>query len=152
MVKNLHNRVYFNEIIERISLLSENSQRKWGKMTVSQMLKHCDLILQIPLKRIEIPKINIFFQYIGILTKIEIQIFNNGIPHNMPTFQKVIVTFECDFEEAKQNLLKTLEQYWDAYQNENLPEKHNLFGKMNEKDWGILEYKHLNHHLKQFNV
>ncbi|KMQ68629.1 hypothetical protein ACM39_07330 [Chryseobacterium sp. FH2] len=121
-------------------------------MNVSQMMKHCDLILQIPLKKVEIPKINIFLQYVGIFTKVEMQIFNNGIPHNMPTFQKVIVNFECDFEKAKQDLLEKLNEYWYAYQNNNLPEKHNLFGKMEEKDWGFLEYKHLNHHLKQFNV
>ncbi|WP_228377074.1 DUF1569 domain-containing protein [Chryseobacterium sp. FH2] len=150
--KSLHNRIYFDEIVERISHLSENSPKKWGKMNVSQMMKHCDLILQIPLKKVEIPKINIFLQYVGIFTKVEMQIFNNGIPHNMPTFQKVIVNFECDFEKAKQDLLEKLNEYWYAYQNNNLPEKHNLFGKMEEKDWGFLEYKHLNHHLKQFNV
>jgi len=27
-----------------------------------------------------------------------------------------------------------------------------FFGEMKEKDWGFMEYKHLNHHLKQFNV
>jgi len=27
-----------------------------------------------------------------------------------------------------------------------------LFGKMEERDWGFLEYKHLDHHLKQFNL
>lgn len=150
--KSLHNTIYFDEIVLRISNLSPNSQRKWGKMNVAQMLAHCDLILQIPLKKIELPKINFLFKIIGIVTKIEIQIFNNGIPHNMPCFQKVIVNFECDFEIAKNNLLKTLDAYQKAYESNDLPQSHTLFGTMKEKDWGFLEYKHLNHHLKQFNV
>jgi hypothetical protein len=116
------------------------------------MMRHCNYVLQIPLQKIDLPPINAFFGTIGIITKIEMQIFNNGIPKNMPTFQKLIVNFECDFNDEKQNLLKTLEQYQTIFQNGTLPEHHILFGKMKEKDWGFLEYKHLDHHLKQFNV
>lgn len=80
------------------------------------------------------------------------QIFNNGIPRNMPCFRKVIVNFECNFEKERAELLKTLEDYRSAFNKHNLPDRHVLFGDMREKDWGFLEYKHLDHHLKQFNV
>lgn len=150
--KSLHNQNDFKEIKQRIAQLSENSERKWGSMNVSQMLVHCDLILQVALKKIILPPINFIFKSIGIFVKREIQIFNNGIPRNMPTFKKVIVNFECDFEQAKNNLLKRLDEYQTASQNHLLPQKHELFGKMKDKDWGFLEYKHLDHHLKQFNA
>lgn len=150
--KTLHNKHFFNEIIVRISKLSADSERKWGKMNVAQMLHHCDLVLQIPLQKVELQKINYIFRTIGIITKKEMQIFNNGIPHNMPTFQKLIVNFECNFEEARSHLLKTLDLYWEAFEKERLPKEHVLFGTMKKKDWGFLEYKHLDHHLKQFNV
>ena len=150
--KSLHNPIYFDEIIKRISQLTENSERKWGKMEAAQMMTHCDLVLQIALKKIQLPHINLLFETIGILTKKEMQIFNNGIPRNMPTFQKLIVNFECDFNEARKGLLVTMNEYWETYTNHNLPISHELFGKMTEEDWGFLEYKHLNHHLKQFNV
>ncbi|MDQ0781736.1 DUF1569 domain-containing protein [Chryseobacterium sp. W4I1] len=150
--KSLHDTVYFEEIIDRISLLTENSSRKWGKMTASQMLKHCDLVLKVALRKVELPAINILFKTIGMVTKIEMQVFNNGIPSNMPTFQKLIVNFECDFDESKTNLLNTLNEFRTASENKDLPDHHRLFGTMTEKDWGFLEYKHLDHHLKQFNV
>lgn len=150
--KSLHNIKDFEEIINRISQLSEISQRKWGRMEVAQMLTHCELVLKVPLQKVILQKPNFVFRFIGILTKKEIQIFNNGIPPNMPSFQKLIVNFECDFRVAKNNLLKTLHEYVKAYENHNLPDDHALFGKMKEKDWGFMEYKHLNHHLKQFNV
>ncbi len=132
--------------------MSENSQAKWGKMDVRQMMRHCSYVLRVPLKKMQLPEINIFFRMIGNLTKIEMQIFNNGIPRNMPTFRKLIINFECDFDEEKENLLKTLNEYRVNFKNKNLPDQHALFGKMTEKDWGFLEYKHLDHHLKQFNV
>ncbi len=150
--KSLHNSRDFDEIVIRIAQLSENSKKKWGRMEVAQMLTHCELILKVPLKKIILPKTNFAIRIVGILTKKEIQVFNNGIPHNMPSFQKLIVNFECDFEAAKMNLLKTLDEYVNAYELHQLPDDHVLFGKMNEQDWGFLEYKHLNHHLKQFYV
>lgn len=116
------------------------------------MMRHCSYVLKVPLKKIELPSINIAFRTVGILTKMEMQIFNNGIPKNMPTFQKLIINFDCDFDEEQQNLLKTLDEYRNAFESGNLPDYHVLFGKMTEKDWGFLEYKHLNHHLKQFNI
>ncbi|PKF76209.1 hypothetical protein CW752_00950 [Chryseobacterium sp. PMSZPI] len=135
-----------------MSGLSENSSGKWGCMNVCQMLKHCDLVLQVALKKIELPHINVLFRTIGAITKVEMYVFNNGIPRNMPTFQKLIVNFECDFDESKTNLLKTLEEFRITCENKKLPENHRLFGNMTEKDWTFLEYKHLDHHLKQFNV
>ncbi|MGN7758493.1 DUF1569 domain-containing protein [Chryseobacterium sp. 22532] len=150
--KSLHNPVYFEEIVYRISLLTKNTPQRWGKMNVSQMLRHCDFVLQIALRKVELPELNFFLAAIGIVTKIEMQIFNNGIPRNMPTFQKLIVNFECDFDESKTNLLNTLKDFRTTSENKDLPDYHRLFGKMTEKDWGFLEYKHLDHHLKQFNV
>ncbi|WP_228452207.1 DUF1569 domain-containing protein [Chryseobacterium sp. c4a] len=150
--KHLNNSIYYKEITDRISKLSADSQGKWGKMDVCQMLTHCDLVLQVALQKIELPSINIIFKTIGIVTKVEMYVFNNGIPRNMPTFQKLIVNFECDFDESKANLLKTLGKFREACTNKKLPDSHRLFGNMAEKDWTFLEYKHLDHHLKQFNV
>lgn len=151
-MKSLHKENDFNEMKIRIARLSENSKRKWGRMNAAQMLCHCNLILQIPLKKIELPEINILFRTIGICTKKEMQIFDNGIPHNMPCFRKVIVNFECDFEQEKIKLLETLDEYQKAFRRNQLPDRHVLFGKMTDKDWGFLEYKHLDHHLKQFSI
>lgn len=121
-------------------------------MNVCQMMRHCNQVLRVPLRKVELPEINFMFSAIGIITKWEIQVFNNGIPRNMPTFQKLIVNFECDFEEEKESLLKTLDEYILCFRNKNLPDRHVLFGKMESRDWGFLEYKHLHHHLKQFSV
>ncbi|WP_317193251.1 DUF1569 domain-containing protein [Chryseobacterium endalhagicum] len=150
--KSLQNPVYFEEMIQRISRLTGNASGRWGKMNVSQMLTHCDLVLKVALGKVELPEINIIFKAIGAATRIEMQIFNNGIPRNMPTFQKLIVNFECDFDESKTNLLNTLKEFRTVSEHKDLPQSHRLFGKMTEKDWGFLEYKHLDHHLKQFNV
>ena len=121
-------------------------------MNAAQMLKHCSLVLEIPLGKLQLPKPFIGFKLIGIITKYEMKIFNNGIPPNMPTFPILKVHKNCIFENEKSQLVQSLEKYQQIYLSKQLPPRHELFGKMTEQDWGFLEYKHLHHHLKQFGV
>lgn len=150
--KSLHNPADFLEIKQRISNLKPDSQRKWGRMNAAQMMTHCSRVLKVPMKKTVLAKPFFLFRWIGILTKYEMRIFNNGIPPNMPTFKKLIITFECDFDASKKELLKTLDDYSEFRKHNDFLPEHKLFGKMTDETWGFLEYKHLNHHLKQFNV
>ena len=138
------------EIKERIHHISEQSERKWGQMNVGHMLRHCDLILQVGLGKIILPKTNFFIKAIGSLTKMEMSILNNGIPRNMPTFAMVKVSENCNLEKSRTELLITIAEFVSKGEKNNLVSQHELFGKMSTKDWGFMEYKHLNHHLKQF--
>lgn len=150
--KSLHNLSDLAEIKRRILNLNENSQRKWGKMNAAQMLKHCDKILQVGLGKIILPKVNILIRGIGTVVKIEMKIFNNGIPPNMPTFDEVIIQENCNFDKSRQELLDTIDEFILKSERKNLLSNHVLFGKMEKEDWGFMEYKHLDHHLKQFKV
>jgi hypothetical protein len=47
-VKNLFEPAVYTEITERVNRLSPESQRQWGKMTVSQMLAHCKEAFKVP--------------------------------------------------------------------------------------------------------
>lgn len=150
--KSLHNLSDLAEIKRRILNLNEYSQRKWGKMNAAQMLKHCDKILQVGLGKIILPKVNILIRGIGTVVKIEMKIFNNGIPPNMPTFDEVIIQENCNFDKSRQELLDTIDEFILKSEKKNLLSNHVLFGKMEKEDWGFMEYKHLDHHLKQFKV
>ena len=45
----------------RISKLSPLSQRKWGKMSVSQMLKHMSVAFAVPIRKTEVPKDTLYY-------------------------------------------------------------------------------------------
>ncbi len=152
MLRSLHRLKDFEEICGRIDKLSENSSAKWGKMNVPQMLKHCTLVLEVPLQKTILPKKNFLIKTIGILTKKEMKLFKNGIPPNMPTFEVLRAENQYHFQDAKEELLFAMKEYLNLADSGKLPENHELFGKMEPKDWGFLEYKHLHHHLKQFGV
>lgn len=148
--KSLLDSENLKEIRQRIYSLSEKSLGRWGKMNVGQMLRHCDQILKVGLGKIILPKTNIFIKAIGSFTKTEMKIFNNGIPRNMPTFAKVKITENWNFEKSRADLLITIDEFVAKAEKNNLISQHELFGKMTTNDWGFMEYKHLDHHLKQF--
>ena len=140
------------ETERRILALNKEGSPKWGQLDVSQMLYHCNKVLMVAIGKIILPKTNPVIYAIGNLTKIEMRIFNNGIPHNMPTFSKLIVKENCNFGESRDQLLKTLGEFCEIAESGKLPKKHELFGTMTTKDWGFMEHKHLDNHLKQFGV
>lgn len=150
--KSLHNEEDFEEVLKRLNLLNETSLRKWGRMSSAQMLVHCDRVLQVATGKIILPEIHPFLRLIGIVTKKEMWLFNNGIPPDMPTFRTVKCNERYDFEVSRKDLLNTLNEFCVVSSSGKLPVRHPLFGEMRYEDWGFLEYKHLNHHLKQFGL
>lgn len=119
-------------------------------MTVAQMLKHCEKTLHVGVGKVSLPKTPFVIRFVGICAKKEIRLFNNGIPRNMPTYKELKLKESCKFEEAKQSFLVSLEEFLSALKENKLIPHHQLFGEMKNEDWGFLQYKHLDHHLKQF--
>jgi predicted hydrocarbon binding protein len=74
------------------------------------------------------------------------------LPQNMSTIQSILIADEKEFLTEK----KKLKQKIITFQN-NDSEKckiypHPFFGKLTIEQWGKGIYKHLDHHLKQFEV
>ncbi len=152
MLNSLHRLCDQDELRKRIGSLTEDAVPKWGKMNAVRMLKHCRLVLEIPLGKISVTEPPRIVRIVGIVAKMEMKIFKNGIPRNMPTFAELRAEECTDFTTEMVKLLHTLDEYCALADAGKLPHKHPLFGKMQPKDWGFLEYKHLDHHLKQFGL
>jgi len=69
----------------------------------------------------------------------------------LPTAPQLKVVDDKDFKEEK----AILEQLVDAFHqldNREVWNPHPLFGKFTKEQYGQMEYKHLDHHLRQFGV
>lgn len=136
------------EIFKRIENLNSNSQRKWGTMSVSQMLKHMNIAFSVPINKIQLPKDKLYILSANpIARKLLIDII--PWPKNMVTAKDFIVKDDPAFEQAKVELVATIH----AFQSSNdFSGSHPVFGIMDKTSWGKAMYKHLDHHLKQFGV
>lgn len=147
-MKSLLDPVVHNEIENRINKLSVTSSAIWGKMNVSQMFHHCQFPLKIALKK-DHPKLKS-----NILAKL---LFKKSMYNdkpwrkNLPTHSKLKVVEQKDFETEKEKLLHLVTEFSNQRDKKEW-EPHPIFGKFTNKQWRQLQYKHLDHHLQQFNT
>ena len=150
-MKNIFDLKDANEIINRISQLTPDSKALWGKMSVSQMLAHCNITYELVYEN-KHPKPNAFVGFI-LRTFIKKTVVNE-VPykHNGGTAPIFIIKDEKNFEEEKTRLIEFIKKtqalggsYFDNKESHS-------FGKLTQSEWNNMFYKHLNHHLSQFGV
>ena len=147
-MKTIFDKTTHDEIIGRLDNLTANSTRQWGKMSPSQALEHCSRALEAasgknPMKHALIGKL--------ISWAVKKSFFSEKpMPKNSPTAPEFVIKDDPDFEATKAKL-KTLTSEFSALGEAKTDgNMHSFFGKLSGKEWGILQYKHLDHHLLQF--
>ena len=147
-MKSLFNDETAEEIKDRINKLSPHQQALWGKMSVSQALHHCQFPLQIALQMNHPPvKPNWFAK---ILFK-KAMYDDKPWRKNLPTVPSFRVTGQKEFDQEKSELIKLITEF-NAKKDVIEWQPHPVFGKFTAQQWGQMQYKHLDHHLQQFNI
>lgn len=138
------------QIIERINKLRPDSQRVWGKMNVAQMLKHCSEALGTATGDVQL-KTPFIFKIIGPLIKKKVM-ERKPYKQGLPTAKEFIITNATEFEQEKANVLARINKFISNGEAKVDGLKHPAFGKMSSYEWGFSQWKHFDHHLKQFGV
>ena len=138
-------------LIERINALTADSKPAWGKMSVEQMLSHLVQSHEIPfdssvadtsnwMSRNVIKTLVVYVLPVPkeVKTSAELDQQQQGRPP---------LGFDVDKAKAIEgiNKLATIAAGHDCL-------AHPFFGKLSAKQWALLAYKHIDHHLRQFGV
>ena len=149
-MKSLFTSKAFDEINERLGQLNSNHNKQWGTMDVSQMLAHCCEPLKIALEI----ETSIKEPY---LKKLIMGLFKHKLyddsewKKNLPTTDQFKISSDKDFETELDKLRSLIKKFHQEKNKTNWVE-HPVFGKFAPEQWGKMQYKHLDHHLKQFGV
>ena len=136
-----------NEIIERIQSLTVQSKAQWGKMNVFQMVKHCCHCEDMYLGNIKVKRVWLSYLIGGMVLK---QVLKNEKPFakNSPTGKELNAINETgELESQKTEWILRIKQY-QHYTVTNFV--HPFFGPVTREQVGFLDYKHIDHHLRQF--
>lgn len=137
-------------IVDRINQLTPITLSQWGKMTVSQMLEHCQQPIKVSFGTLEL-KPNLISFLFGKSAKRQM-LTQPRFKKSLPTVKEFKITHEPNFEEARKQLIEMVSKYADEGHSAIKVSKHPFFGNMTMEEWDILQWKHLDHHLKQFGV
>ncbi|MEY8750064.1 DUF1569 domain-containing protein [Alkalicoccobacillus gibsonii] len=149
-MKTLYDQSVVNEVLTRLDQLTPQSQPVWGKMNVSQMLAHCSIFQDLALgNRTETRS------WLGLLVgKFASPIFFNDkpLPKNMSTLLVMDLPDHEDFIIEKEHLKQKLLTFQQNGPDKCSSHPHPFFGRLTPEQWGKGVYKHVDHHLKQFNA
>jgi hypothetical protein len=150
-MKNIFLKEDVFEYIDRINELSPDSKALWGKMSVNQMLAHCNVSYEMVYEDIHKNPNNFIKIILRLFVKNKV-VNKKPYSKNNPTAPQFIVKDERSFEIEKNRLInyiiKTQELGEDTFEGKIS----HSFGKLSAKEWNNMFAKHLDHHLTQFSV
>lgn len=138
----------YRALLGRVESLAAQSPRQWGKMSVAQMLEHVARGLEMaagkrPVKQRLLGKLlgwGFRKDFVG----------PKPFGKNGPTGPDFVVEGEPSFAEVKARVKILLEALHAQGEHGCDGRIHGFFGKLSGAEWGVTQYKHLDHHLRQF--
>ena len=144
----LHDTGIGDSVRARVQALTPETKPTWGKMSVDQMLHHCNLVLAESLGEHKaaanlrgLPK-----------SWIRWMILNGPWGKGAPTRPDMYIAKgqRYDFAGEKARMLAMIDRVLAKPMDSAWPESANF--PMTGRHWSQLNFRHLNHHLKQFGV
>ena len=148
-MKNLFEQDGYQEILRRVDALHTGSARQWGKMTVTQMLEHTARVLEMATGKVPSRQRPIF--------KVLSLPFRKGFfgpepfRKNAPTGPSFVVKDEPELQVVRARVKALLADFHAMGEAGCDGNVHAFFGRMSGRQWGETQYKHFDHHLRQFN-
>ena len=150
-MKNIFNAAEAEEVIGRIENLTVSSIPKWGSMSVSKMLANCCVTYEMVYTS-KYPRPNRLTRWILKKFIKNSVVSEKAYPKNGKTAAQFIIKSDPVFDTEKTRLIAFIKQTQilgaTAFEGRD---SHSL-GCLTAKEWNVLFYKHLAHHLTHFGV
>ncbi len=134
---------------QRVRQLRPDTARRWGQMDAATMQAHLIAGAKMALGTLQVrPKKTPLANPVGRWLVIHSPL---PWPKGAPTAPELKDPASVNFETEREELLRLMRAMGDRGQSESWP-KHPAFGRLSGRDWGVLIWRHTNHHLRQFGV
>jgi hypothetical protein len=150
-MKNVFTQQDTAELIQRIERLRPDSNRLWGKMSVAQMLAHCNVTYEMVYED-KHPRPNAFMKILLKLLVKNYVVNEKPYKQNAHTASQFMVSDDKDFEAEKSRLINFVQKTQQLGEAHFEGKDSHSFGPLTSQQWNNMFYKHLNHHLTQFGV
>lgn len=151
-MKNIFDESVIEEVILRVEQLSPDTQALWGTMSVEKMLAHCNVTYEMIYEEDKHPKPNAAVKFMLKLFVKSSVVGDKPYKKNGRTAPQFVIKDERTFQLEKKRLIDYLRKTGELGAAHFDGKESHSFGKLNEKEWNTLFYKHLDHHLAQFGV
>jgi hypothetical protein len=148
MHNSLSNARARQELLDRLERLAPDSRALWGTMTAPQMLAHVvDWMLMAKGELKAAPKKRPL-RYTPIK---QLVIYWLPFPKGVPTAPELLTRTASEWETERAALRRHV-QWFENLDPKMIWPEHPAFGWMSAKAWGVLAYRHTDHHFRQFGI
>ncbi|MBL8753803.1 MAG: DUF1569 domain-containing protein [Planctomycetes bacterium] len=148
MTDTLFSSAGLDSLLGRLDALRPDSRRQWGKMDVAQMLAHCQQPLRVALGELALKRMLVGILF-GRLAKKKLLAPAPWKP-GMPTAPQFKITDAREFAKEKAALRALVERFGKGGPGALTKQPHPFFGPLTVAEWQALQWRHLDHHLRQF--
>jgi hypothetical protein len=136
------------EIRERVSRLTSDRAGAWGRMTPPQMVCHLAESLKMALGELRVAPKNTPIRFPPLKQLI---VYWAPFPKNVPTAPELLARPPRDWPGDIADLQRLVDRFCarGAEPDAEWP-PHPAFGALSRRAWGVLVYRHMDHHLRQF--
>lgn len=136
---------------QRVQALQPDARRRWGSMSVGQMLAHLDEFLRFSIGEAEArDDSNWFFRYVFGPVAFHLLPFPRGV---LPAPANTTPEGNGDLDHQKQAVLDHIDRFVELYErNPDHRAVNPMLGPLTMKQWALVHGRHFPHHLKQFGV
>ncbi len=137
-----------DELLRRVDSIQPGAERQWGKMSAPQMLEHTARALETATGRRQSDQ--------ALVGKLIAWIFKKNFlgekpfGKNSPTGPEFIVTDEPALEPTREKVKALIRELHATGAKGCDGRVHGFFGPLTGAEWGVSQFKHVDHHLRQF--
>jgi hypothetical protein len=147
-MKSLFNPRDHRELQDRVQRLRTDQTPLWGRMSSVLLVAHLADSLRMASGVLDVAPKKVPFRYSPLK---EFVLYVLPIPKGLPTSPELIARKPGDFTAEVADLRDQLNGLVQRGAEALAPE-HPAFGRLSARQWGVLIYRHIDHHLRQFGV
>ena len=134
------------ELDQRIGQVAWDRPAEWGRFTAPKMICHLGDSLRMAMGDLPCASKRLPIRYPPLKQLI---IYVAPFPKSAPTAPELLAREPGDWANDIADVQQLLARAASARTTDAWPE-HPAFGRLSKRAWGVLIYRHMDHHLKQF--
>jgi hypothetical protein len=134
------------ELTDRVGAMAPDQPAGWGDFSAAKMICHLADSLKMAMGDLKVAPKRLPIRYTPLKQLI---IYVAPFPKSVPTAPELLVRQPREWASDVSDVQDLLARAGSARTTDTWPE-HPAFGKLSKRAWGVLIYRHMDHHLRQF--
>jgi hypothetical protein len=143
---SLRNETVRNGLMQRLQSLTPTAKPQWGKLDAPRLMCHLGDALAMALGEISTTPVNCKAFHLFPLKHLILYVL--PFPKGGPTAPELLSSLPDTFEADRQRVEMLICRLAAAPRVQGA--EHPFLGPLTNEEWNVLQWKHINHHLKQF--